>query len=128
MTQPKTCNKCQRRNIKAAYHTVCNDCSYQTISITSSTSTTSNSDIQIENDSQENEQKNEKVIRMCSVCTKEPVMSMKTSDEKNEEAEEALKAELTHQMLETSSLDRLTLREKKTIERKVEQQRLQQHE
>ena len=127
LTQPKKCNKCDRRNIKAAYHTVCNDCSFVLVTVptkpsqdpTMDDSSTTTSDTNPPNPQTADITKTKRV-RMCSVCFKEPIMS-KSEEERKEEECKQLEEELTQEVVASSGSDRLSLREKKSIERKIQQ-------
>jgi hypothetical protein len=49
-TQPGICNQCQRRNVTASYHTICQDCAITT--------------------------KSHPPVKICAMCTKEPALSV----------------------------------------------------
>lgn len=105
-TQLGKCNMCQKRNIKAAYHTICGDCSYKVSGY-------------------------EKNIKMCEICTKEPVFASTTTSLNGEvvvvEGEggnevdmiEKMKADLIHEKEEAEN-KAIRLRDKKSIDRKVQ--------
>merc|ERR1712238_491557 len=61
-----------------------------------------------------------KRIRMCAVCTKEPVTS-KVTEEMKEEERKNMEEKITEEIVTSSGrMSRLTLRDKKTIERKLQ--------
>lgn len=106
-TQLGKCNMCQKRNIKAAYHTICGDCSYKVSGY-------------------------EKNIKMCEICTKEPVFASTTTTSLNGEVVvvegggnnevdmiEKMKADLIHEKEEAEN-KAIRLRDKKSIDRKVQ--------
>merc|ERR1712151_1317070 len=89
-TQPGKCNKCHKRNVKAAYHTICTGCSYTT-------------------------DKDGKTIRMCAMCVKEPVYKS-NNDDNDEEMNETIDA--INEAMQNSDKP-LKLREIKSIQRQV---------
>eukprot|EP00591_Stephanopyxis_turris_P006117 CAMPEP_0195521266 /NCGR_PEP_ID=MMETSP0794_2-20130614/18336_1 /TAXON_ID=515487 /ORGANISM="Stephanopyxis turris, Strain CCMP 815" /LENGTH=206 /DNA_ID=CAMNT_0040650785 /DNA_START=74 /DNA_END=694 /DNA_ORIENTATION=- len=92
-TQPGTCNLCKRRNVKAAYHTICSSCAYQ-------------NDPNTTNESEDASGSTEKSrVRMCAVCVKEKALSGDNSSET--------------ESVDPKLLSNLKLRERRTVERKL---------
>jgi len=81
-TQPGSCNKCHRKNVVAAYHTVCKDCAWKT---------------------EEGTRR-----RVCAICVKEHVLAKVAEEELDSDEERLL-----------ISKGKLTLRERKAIERRM---------
>ena len=100
LTQPSRCNGCQKRNVLAAYHTICNSCTKE--------STKAKEVIQQKLSSlgerEDEKEETSKKLRACAMCVKE--IALIVSDDEEEE-------ELEH------SMGRIRLRERKTIERKI---------
>uniref|UniRef100_A0A7S0BWL3 Uncharacterized protein n=1 Tax=Proboscia inermis TaxID=420281 RepID=A0A7S0BWL3_9STRA len=92
LSQPAVCNKCHKRTIKAAYHTICSKCAITTTKKDLPTPAC----IEVSDSSTKQE-----VIttRMCAMCTTEPVTNQNDDE----------KAEL--------NMEGLKLRERKTLER-----------
>eukprot|EP00593_Proboscia_inermis_P004282 CAMPEP_0171309698 /NCGR_PEP_ID=MMETSP0816-20121228/19889_1 /TAXON_ID=420281 /ORGANISM="Proboscia inermis, Strain CCAP1064/1" /LENGTH=218 /DNA_ID=CAMNT_0011793423 /DNA_START=75 /DNA_END=731 /DNA_ORIENTATION=- len=92
LSQPAVCNKCHKRTIKAAYHTICSKCAI----------TTTKKDLPTPAciEVSDNSTKQEVITtRMCAMCTTEPVTNQNDDE----------KAEL--------NMEGLKLRERKTLER-----------
>lgn len=120
LTQPATCNKCNKRNIKAAYHTICSACSWIPVDrdcVTASSSNTSSSD-DTSTDDVDGDARiiTTKRIKMCEVCVKAPVTS-RTPDEMEEERKQ-MEEKLTREI--SSGGKKLSLREKKSLERQLQ--------
>jgi len=144
-TQPGKCNLCQRRNIKAAYHTICGECAWAkstlydnhadeqqsiitiahlTAEVNAETAleeqdthdTTTQDATPAQQESSANQSStadinlstpncNGRKLRMCAMCTKEPVMNHAGEDEDDKD--------------DLPDLSHLKLRERRTIERKL---------
>jgi len=139
LTQPGKCNHCQRRNIRAAYHTICGDCAVgdkankAVLEATAAVSggadrgkaeathdtamgNDNNADQQLSNvcshdsDDEEETPETPRNRRVCAICAKDYAMG---SLEDDEEGDELAK-------LEEALEGKLKLREKRAIERKIE--------
>ncbi len=130
-TQPGTCNECQKRNVLAAYHTICESCTRVSVKAQALIKAA------LENEKKEEDEPKEVVeteappaavegedtvrpmptttttmnpskLRACAVCVKELALP----DPQDEEEENNL----------ADQLGRIRLRERKAIERKLEQE------
>ena len=106
-TQPGTCNICKKRNVKAAYHTICTDCT---------TESQKAKELIKEALEKNPELANQRgPIRACAVCVKEIALP---DPEEEEDDRDAIYAK-----------SRLNLRQRKALERKIakEQQALEEN-
>lgn len=112
LSQPSTCNLCKRRNITAAYHSICDGCAKSNIAwkkMLEAQDSTTNIDATSEDDTEKCKDR-----KVCAVCVKEP--ALKDGDKNG-----GIDAEIEEQMQQMEEkLNRpLKLRESKAIERRV---------
>lgn len=114
-TQPGTCNECQKRNVLAAYHTICESCTRVSIKAQAlMTAALENEEppAVVEGDETGSPPpttlSNASKLRACAVCVKE--LALPDPEEDEEEKDLA------------DQLGRIRLRERKAIERKLEQE------
>jgi len=119
LTQPATCNGCQKRNVKAAYHTICEACTRSSdkakeiIASAKEESEGGEGCDQDEGDARDPALSNFLVrptvckLRVCAVCVKE--LALPDPDDDDED-----------NILDR--LGRIKLRERKTIERQLERE------
>eukprot|EP00980_Cylindrotheca_fusiformis_P025165 scaffold13207_cov143-Cylindrotheca_fusiformis.AAC.18 len=98
-TQPGKCNSCEKRNVVAAYHTICESCTLN--------STKAKAIIAEELESRSTTEEEMPTIRACAVCVKEVALPDPEDDEDDDLA---------------VSVGRIRLRERKAIERKLMQE------
>lgn len=99
-TQPGTCNACTKRNVKAAYHTICESCT--------KTSDKAKEIIEAHLETLTEEEREElgTKCRACAMCVKE--IAIPEEEEENEDDSEII-----------ASLNRMKLRERKALERQL---------
>lgn len=116
-TQPGTCNECQKRNVLAAYHTICESCTRISIkakalitaamekeeTLPSAVEEVPDTVIQVPTSTQCPSK-----LRACAVCVKELALPDPQEDEEENEL--------------ADHVGRIRLRERKAIERKLEQE------
>jgi predicted CXXCH cytochrome family protein len=94
-TQPGRCNGCQKRNVRVAYHTICEGC----------TRTSSKAKALIDKElSNLKEGKEHAKLQACAICVKEIALSNPEGDEDDGPSE---------------LMGKISLRERKTIERQL---------
>jgi len=112
-TQPGTCNGCGKRNVKAAYHTICESCTREC----SKAKEVIASEVgETETDTKPEEEETLSSIlaapvskpRACAVCVKELALPDPEEDEENEDL--------------LDKLGKVKLRERKALERKLERE------
>ena len=130
LTQPATCNLCSKRNVMAAYHTICSDCALGdeansrimdivSLSLVKKRPDSPQTDIDPETEAelptsqQQHQQQNStmKNIKVCAICVKEKALPDK--DEMDHELDSEID-KMEKQLGRT-----LKLREKKALERKL---------
>ena len=130
LSQPSTCNICKKRNVKAAYHTICDGCAESdlawkkmlengdsaTVAKSSVDDNSNNNDVNGQCKNSNSHNVNTKHIgKVCAMCVKEPA---KDDDNINSTMEAQIEEKI-RQMEE--KLNRpLKLRESKAIERKIQ--------
>jgi hypothetical protein len=103
LTQPGTCNGCKKRNVLAAYHTICESCSIQ--------SNKAKEVIQVElallalKEKQQEEQQPPPKLRACAMCVKEIALPDPDGEQENNDLIE--------------SMGRIRLRERRSLERQI---------
>jgi hypothetical protein len=97
LTQPATCNGCKKRNVLAAYHTVCESCAINSIK--------AKEVIQAELASKHQQEEQPPKLRACAMCVKEIALP----DPDDEQTEEEL----------IESMGRIRLRERRALERQL---------
>lgn len=117
-TQPGTCNGCLKRNVKAAYHTICESCTRNSVKakeLITAVSATGQEETVVDTP-EEGEPQNQttsldlKKLRACAVCVKEIALP----DPDGDDEEETDLAEKAGRILR--------LREIKTLERQAERE------
>ena len=93
-TQPGTCNGCKKRNVKAAYHTICTTCTTECTKAK-----------EVIKEAQQENPESEVTIRACAVCVK--VIALPDPEEEEEDREHI------------DAMSRLNLRQRKALERKL---------
>ena len=101
LTQPSRCNGCQKRNVLAAYHTICESCTRASSKAKELIEEKLSS---IGDDNDEGDKRKPQNLRACAMCVKEIALPA-SDDEEEDELEE--------------SMGRIRLRERKTMERKA---------
>lgn len=111
-TQPGTCNFCRKRNVLAAYHTICQACTTsdkarrvlkgENLAITESSTKEEEPKRAVSNT-------NDDRIRICAICAKEKALPDPTEEEEISEI--------------ISKLGPMSLRQKRTIERQLRKER-----
>jgi hypothetical protein len=97
-TQPGTCNGCRKRNVKAAYHTICDSCTRSSVKakeLFAPTATEGEEPVAGTPSAK---------LRACAVCVKE--LALPDSDDEEDDL--------------ADQVGRIRLRERKAMERKVE--------
>lgn len=122
LNQPSKCNLCQKKNVKAAYHTICTACTtskdakekllteMQQTTTTSAISSERGEAVEVgtivEKKGQRDDSKRISGIhRVCAVCVKEP--ALRDEDDDNDDSALALET------------GRMRLRDQRTLERKL---------
>jgi hypothetical protein len=105
-TQPGSCNGCKRRNVKAAYHTICDACTItcekaKEVIAVEVESIKAASDVELEDEDLPK-------LRVCAMCVKE--LALTNPEDEGEDDELAQAA------------GRIRLRELKTLERQIERE------
>eukprot|EP00934_Nitzschia_sp_Nitz4_P000134 Nitzschia sp. Nitz4//scaffold199_size41809//10202//10903//NITZ4_007446-RA/size41809-processed-gene-0.49-mRNA-1//1//CDS//3329540549//134//frame0 len=93
-TQPGTCNGCKKRNVLAAYHTICESCTRMSV--------TAKAVIEAYAESAGDEPDSHTTIRACAVCVKEVALPDPDEDDEGDAVDGGR---------------RLRLRERRTLER-----------
>jgi hypothetical protein len=101
LTQPATCNGCKKRNVLAAYHTVCESCAINSIR--------AKEVIEAELASKKQQEEPPPKLRACAMCVKE--ISLTDPDDEQED-----------DLIE--SMGRIRLRERRAIERQLAKEQL----
>lgn len=136
LSQPAKCNLCKKRNIKAAYHTICNGCATSETVINKilkarmeerreaevdenveETDELGHDEVEIEvqdSGNPETVEEETKCRRVCAICCKARAMRVESDGTQAEREIEILKAEMEEKLGRP-----LKLRESKGIERKV---------
>jgi len=130
-TQPGKCNVCMKRNVKAAYHTICRDCAVGDRANASvvanaaigggnggSSGGTESDHVEADNNTSEtadekDEAKNDKPNnnrRVCEICVKDYAMTTNADEDADGDLDDML----------ASQTDRLKLRERRALQRKME--------
>lgn len=106
LSQPARCNICKRRNITAAYHTICDGCAVSD-SARRKMNASNSSTIAITKANPD--------VKVCAMCVKEPARR------EEEDADAAIETQIQEQIhaMEIKLKRPLKLRESKAIERKV---------
>jgi hypothetical protein len=104
-TQPGTCNGCKRRNVKAAYHTICESC---TITSEKAKVLIDQKLASIRAKDKEVEEEDLPKLRACAICVKE--LALRNAADEGEDDELA------------QATGRIRLRELKTLERQIERE------
>jgi hypothetical protein len=105
-TQPGTCNGCKKRNVKAAYHTLCGPCTINSVKAKELIKEKTKPVVEEEEEKEEAglQLQPPKVIRVCAACVKEIALR----DPEDEDVGGLLE-----------SMGKMTLRERKTLERQL---------
>ena len=129
LTQPATCNICKRRNIAAAYHTICNSCAKgdvaweKMVKFINENENINQSEKNDENGEQEEQEDNhnnkyqsreKRCSAVCAMCCKQPAMEDSNS---NLDIDNQIEQQIA--VMEQKLNRPLKLRETKAIERKV---------
>jgi len=102
-TQPGKCNECPKRNVKAAYHTICTDCTTK--------SEKAKALIRKAREESPELDENNTVLRACAVCVKEIALPDPPEDDDDRDYVDAM--------------SRLNLRQKRALERKIAKEQLE---
>ena len=104
-TQPGKCNECPKRNVKAAYHTICTDC----------TTGSAKAKEVIRKSREESPELDETtaVLRACAVCVKEIALPDPPGDDDDDDRDYV------------DAMSRLNLRQKRALERKAAKEQLE---
>ena len=97
-TQPGTCNLCKRRNVKAAYHTICTKCTTESAKAKQLIE-------QAKRESPEISEDDKRIIRACAVCVK--VIALPDPEEEEDDRDYV------------DAMSRLNLRQRRALERKI---------
>ena len=118
LTQPSKCNLCKMRKVKAAYHTICTDCSFSE-KARKALPSAETSPTYINSEGPEHQPESEPVIdeepyedqrQVCSICVKKFAISGEDRGDLSSLVEKEL----------SGTAGRLSLREKKAVERKIQ--------
>lgn len=123
LTQPTKCNLCQQRKVKAAYHTICTDCTTsdkarkvvvgakQKDNAPPVTVCKEGTENETSGDSKRETSEPDGIYRVCAVCVKEPALP--GEDDGSENDAETMLANET---------GRMRLRDQRSMERKLARQ------
>jgi hypothetical protein len=103
-TQPGTCNGCKKRNVKAAYHTLCDSCTINSVKAKETIKEHTKPIVEVEDEEDADPLHTPKVRRACAVCVKE--IALPDPEDEND-----------GDLLE--SMGKISLRERKTLERQL---------
>lgn len=95
-TQSGTCNGCKKRNVKAAYHTICTDCTINSVKAKEVIQAAIQESPELDDG---------RILRACAVCVK--VLALPDPDDEDDDRENI------------SAMSRLNLRQRRAMERKI---------
>lgn len=103
-TQPGTCNGCKKRNVKAAYHTLCGSCTINSVKAKETIKEHTKPVAEGQEDEEADPLSPPRVRRACAVCVKEIALP----DPEDENGQDLLE-----------SMGKISLRERRTLERQM---------
>ena len=124
LTQPGTCNGCHQRNVKAAYHTICEPCTRNSVKAQELFATIIAANAVAASAVKEEDRPPEPStvttppasaatkLRACAICVKELALTNTDDDNDNDDGQDDL----------AGRTGRLRLRERRAIERKLEKE------
>lgn len=111
-TQPGTCNGCSKRNVKAAYHTICESCTRHCVKarelIDAKIAEETPETPEGETHSQSSSTAGTPKLRVCAVCVKDLALPDPEDDQEDNDL--------------VDNMGRIRLRERKAMERQIERE------
>jgi len=101
-TQPGTCNGCKKRNVKSAYHTICTECTTESVKA---------KQVIKEGRKESQDPNDEQIIRACAACVK--VIALADPEDEEDDRDHI------------DAMSRLKLRQRRVLERKIAKEQLE---
>ena len=117
-TQPGLCNGCKKRNVKSAYHTICVNCTTESLKakqvIREATTAKTKKTKKSPEGNNANEQQQQQGVRACAICVKE--VALTDPEEEGDDSDYI------------DAMARMKLRERRSLERKIAKEREEEEE